>query len=184
MTLVTTEALGTGQRAAELRKAFDQAFAAPPAGAAPETVGLLLVRVGADPYALRVSDLSGLVSRRKVVPLPSGRVELLGVAGIRGSLVSVYGLAALLGYATATLETPWLALSGSPDPVALAFEELEGFLRVEAAELFGADTAGSARSHVREVVRVGKTTRGVIDARGAVLALKVGAGKSGTAKEQ
>jgi purine-binding chemotaxis protein CheW len=181
---VTADGFGTRHRAAELREAFDRAFAAPPAGAAPETVGLLLVWVGAAPYALRVSDLSGLVRRRKVAPLPGGRVELLGVAGIRGSLVSVYGLAALLGHATAPLETPWLALSASPDPVALAFEELEGFLRVEAAELFGANTAGLARNHVREVVRVGKTTRGVIDARGAVLALKVGAGKSGTAKEQ
>jgi chemotaxis signal transduction protein len=179
---VTARAPDAG-RAAELRRAFDQAFAAPPALAKLETVGLILVRVCADPYALRLTDLSSLVSRRKVAPLPSARPELLGVAGIRGALVSVYGLAALLGYTMAAQECPWLALSANPDPVALAFEELEGFVRVEVAEVYGVQASDATRNHVQQVVRVGNTTRGVIDARGAVLALKVGAGKSGPAKE-
>ncbi len=180
---MTARAHATGQRAAELRRAFDQAFAAPPALAKPETVGLLLVRVSADPYALRVTDLSSLVSRRKVAPLPSGRPELLGVAGIRGALVPVYGLGVLLGYPPVAHDCPWLALSGSPDPVALAFEELEGFVRVEAAVLYRAEASDTPRSHVRQVVRIANTTRGVIDSRGAVLALKAHAGTSGPAKE-
>jgi chemotaxis signal transduction protein len=180
---VTARVPDADQRAAELRRAFDHEFAEPPALARPETVGLLLVRVHADPYALRVTDLSSLVSRRKVAPLPSGRPELLGVAGIRGALVSVYGLAALLGYPPAAHDCPWLALSASPDPVALAFEELEGFVRVQVAEVYGAKGSEATRSHVGQIVRVGDTTRGVIDARGAVLALKVGAGTSGPAKE-
>jgi len=174
----------SGERAAELRTAFDACFAAPFRGSAPETVALLLVRVGPHDYAIRVSDLSGLVSGRKIAPLPSGRSELLGLAGIRGSVVAVYGLAAVLGHPPQVLDSPWLALAGAPEPVGFAFDALQGFLRVEAGLIHGADPAEPIRGHVREVVRVGAATRRVIDVRGAVLALEQRAGEPGTAKER
>jgi chemotaxis signal transduction protein len=177
-------AAALGQRLADFRGAFDRPFAEPPRIASPETEDLLAVRIAGDPYALKVRDLTGLGSNRKIVPLPSSRDELLGVAGIRGKLVLVYSLPVLLGYAAGTSLTPWLALCGGSDPVALAFDELESFVRVRRTDLCVAEADERSSLHVREVVRIGAVARPVIDARSTVTAVKAGAGVSGSTKER
>jgi len=68
----------------ELRSVFDRARALPfPSDAIDLTENLLAVRVSGDGYAIRVAEISGLVTGKKVVPIPTSIVELLGVAGIR-----------------------------------------------------------------------------------------------------
>jgi chemotaxis signal transduction protein len=178
-----TPAFALGQRTSDLRRAFDQAFAEPPRGAPLETVDLLAIRVAGDPYALKITELVGLESKRKIVPLPSARANLLGIAGIRGGLVSVYSLSALLGYDASPSSTRWLALSGIPDPIALAFEDLEGFYRVAHAEFRAPPHLDASKHHVTLTVRIGKVTRLVVDVRSILAALKVGAGTSTSTKE-
>jgi chemotaxis signal transduction protein len=85
-------------KAAELRQAFDLSFALPPPPASQEVEDLLTIRVAGDPYAIRLGDIAGMVAGRKVVPVPAVTLDLLGLAGIRGGVVPVFGLASILGY--------------------------------------------------------------------------------------
>ena len=58
----------------------------------------LAIRVGADPYTFRLSEIAGLHVGVKIVPVPSPAVQLLGMVAIRGMLAPIYDLAALLHY--------------------------------------------------------------------------------------
>ena len=182
---MTAPATDLERRVADLRSAFDRAFGEPTVNATASTEDLLAIRVAGDPYALVVSELTGVVSGRRVVSLPSRRADLLGVAGIRGVVVPVYGLAGLLGYDAAGPTPAWLALCGSTDPVALAFDKLEEFLRVPAADLHAADgTVDTTRRHVSRVARVAAVTRRVIDTRSTLAALQIAAGTAGSKKDK
>jgi chemotaxis signal transduction protein len=136
-----------GDAAAELRRAFDAAFAAPPRDARADAVALLAIRVGSDPYALRLLEARGLLQLRGVVPVPSRRGELLGVTGLRGAVVPVYGLARLLGRGAAGEEPRWAVLCGAEERVAVAFDAFEGHVTAAAKDLVAAE-GGAAREHV------------------------------------
>jgi chemotaxis signal transduction protein len=123
---------------------------------------LIAIRVSGDAYAIRVSEISGLANDRKIVALPSAVPELLGVAGIRGGLVPVYSLAALLGYSTEADQGRWLALSGGEEPVGLAFSAFEGYVRVPQAQIYTADQKDAVRTHVKHVVRAAAMVRAVV----------------------
>jgi purine-binding chemotaxis protein CheW len=173
---MTVQAFDISHRVADLRRAFDETFAAAPERRGEQTEDLLAFTIARDSYALRIDQLTGLLSTRKIVPLPSRTPGLIGLAGVRGSVVPVYSLARILGYEVSDPSTRWLALSGHPESVALAFDELEGFLRVERSRV-GEVPRGShaaSRSYIRGAVRVGDVTRMLIDAGAAVTALSLG----------
>ena len=150
-------------KVAELRNVFDRARAAPfSSGASEQTENLLAIRVCRDAYAIRVGEISGLATARKIVVFPTPIPELLGVASIRGALVPVYSLAALLGYAIETEGTRWLALCGTEEPVALAFSDFEGYLGVALTQLYAAEQKGVTRAHVEHMVRATDMVRAVV----------------------
>lgn len=123
--------------AAELRAEFDASFAAAPAERT-GVVALLAIRVGSTPFALRLLEASGIMTVRQVVPVPSRRPELLGVVGLRGDVVPVYGLARLVLRGDETEAPRWMVLAGTPDHqerVAFAFGAFEGHLMAAADEL-------------------------------------------------
>jgi|HubBroStandDraft_2_1064218.scaffolds.fasta_scaffold298540_1 chemotaxis signal transduction protein len=159
----------------DLRRAFDQGFSDLLEDAPRDSEELLAIRVGRDPYALKLTDLGGLGSSRKIVPLPTRNAALLGVAGVRGTLVPVYSLAVLLGYSTNAASPRWFAVSLNPDPVALAFEEMEGFVRVSRADMSLAPRLEGAGRPVAATVRMGEILRLVVDTSGMVVGLKAGA---------
>ena len=117
-------------RAATLRRAFDATFAAQPPGMRAQTEDFLAIRVAGDPFAMRVSSVLRLAAAPKIVPVPSRRPAVLGVAAMRGALVSVHSLAVLLGYARDAGADRWIALANEGEMVGLVFHELDGFLRV------------------------------------------------------
>jgi len=141
------------QRAAELRLAFDSSFADAPAAASAPTTALLAIGVGSNSYALRLAEISGLYADKKITPVPTETRDLLGLTGFRGVLIPVYDLRSLLGYsvitATAAITMPrWLVLVASKTPVAMAFEQFDGYLGV-AAELIVPETSrASGRPYV------------------------------------
>lgn len=150
--------------ARELRRAFDQTFAgAARAGGGEDSVSLLALRVAGDTFAVRIGEVAGLVPRQRIVPLPGPVPELLGIAGLRGGLVPVYGLGALLGYRAGGDPPPWTILVG-PELIGLAFEAFEGYLRVARSEIA---TSGDpeARPHVSESARIAGRPCGIIDLR-------------------
>jgi chemotaxis signal transduction protein len=160
-------------RAAALRRAFDQTCAAPPRedAAAPES--LIVIRVAGDRYALKAGEIAGLARCPKVVPLPSRVSGFLDIAGIRGMLLPVYSLAALLGYAdSGDSSGRWLVLCGTDNPVGLAFAEFDGCARVSRSDLFEAEEKEAAREHVKQVARVRTLLCGVISVASLMEAIK------------
>jgi purine-binding chemotaxis protein CheW len=155
--------LSTGKRALELREAFDRAFADPPPAPGAGSEAMLAVRVGGQPYAIRLAEIGGLATDRPIVPVPSAIPELRGVAGIKGALVPVYSLAACLGCEQA--EPRWLVLCRGEEPLAFALGELEGTLQVASADLVAPEAGAGASRHVSQVLRSTAGFRGVLDLR-------------------
>ncbi len=136
-------------RAGQLRQAFDQSFALPVAGNPPPTVDLISVRLGTDLLALRVSEINDLRADATVVPVPSPVRELMGIAGLGGTLMPVYDLPALVGYPPTSGR--WLAVVAGRS-VAFAFDKFEEHFRVEPASI--APIAGHANDrHIHSIAR-------------------------------
>jgi purine-binding chemotaxis protein CheW len=91
------------------------------------TEDFLAIRVAGEPFALRLSETARISRAPRVVAVPSASASVIGVAAMRGTLLSVHCLARLLGYSGGTHE--WIAIARDTD-VALAFEAVDAFVRV------------------------------------------------------
>jgi purine-binding chemotaxis protein CheW len=178
------ETPGFELKVAELRRAFDLSFALPPPQASPAVEDLLTIRVSGDPYAIRLCEIAEIVAKRKIVPLPAGAPDFLGLAGIGGGIVPVFGLASILGYAEPTDPPPWLVLCGAEEPIALAFSDFEGYLRLPKSALHADENLGAARHYVEEVASTDAGVRPVISIRLAVETIRNRTGPHRPAKEQ
>jgi chemotaxis signal transduction protein len=140
------------ETADELRQAFDRSFAlARDTGTDTAIVrNLLAVRVGAHSYALRTAEVSGLFVDKKITWLPSPVSELLGIAGLRGSVLPVYDLGMLLGCPRSAAPR-WLLVTAA-SPVGLAFDGLDGFLSVRPEAIVPDVRPESRERHVREIL--------------------------------
>ena len=118
----------------ELRESFDSSFSRPPPPQKDPGEALLRLRVGGAPLAVRLGQLSGLHLMPRLVRLPNSPASLLGVAGLRGQLVAVHDLAALLGLQTGE-PARWLLLAGGARRVGLAASGFEGQLRATGEQL-------------------------------------------------
>jgi purine-binding chemotaxis protein CheW len=132
-----------GQRAAELRRGFDAAFAEAPAAARPLLVDLLAIRVGDQRSAVRLEEVERLFADHPLTALPSTHPELAGLATARGTTFPVFDLRRLLGL-PATGPARWTVLVRAPVAFGVAFDELEGHLRVPPEALL-ADEAPADR---------------------------------------
>ena len=160
--------LGTAD---EIRRRFDALFAAPPAARGAEVASFVALRIDADRYLLRIQAMRGLAAARTIVPLPGAAAALLGLAGIRGVVVPVFSLSALMGYGA---EPPrWLVLceSESGDPIALAFAEFDGYLEAPVTDVSPVDQREARGVFVRELVRGRGESRGVIGLSSVVKAV-------------
>jgi chemotaxis signal transduction protein len=140
-----------GGRAAELRLAFDRGFAAPRRLDADRSEKLLAIRVGAEPYAMRLAEVAGLFVDKKVTPVPGGDAALIGIAGFRGAIVPVHSLDALLGHSAAQ-RPRWLVIAAAA-PIALAFDAFEAQLSLPREAILPAPSGGDSRSFTKEFVR-------------------------------
>ena len=149
-------------RLAGLRDDFDRSFAEPSRQHDVKHAELLAVRAGLRAYALRLSQASGVHSDRPVTPLPGPQAALLGVAGFNGAIVPVYDLAALLGHPVP--ERPrWLVLATGSPPLALAFHDLDGHVRVPVATIVDETDGHAGRDVLRGMVPLPGGTRPIVD---------------------
>lgn len=126
-------------RAAELRTRFDRGFAEPPEPEAPPTYDYLRIRLGGEPFALVLSEISSLHADLDVVSVPSPARELIGIAAVRSVLVPIYDLRLAIG-AAATLPARWTVLVRG-GTAGFSFDGFDG--------------------HARTIVRVRATEAGV-----------------------
>ena len=134
---------------AQLRIRFDESFALPSTSRAADSEDVLALRLSGDSYAFRIRQAAGIFARRKVVPLAGAPGELVGICGVRGQVVPVFHLAALLGRPRDD-EWRWLALS---DGIGLTFDDLEGLARIPAGDFLPIAAAGASSLHITEAVR-------------------------------
>jgi purine-binding chemotaxis protein CheW len=124
----------TALRLDELRDGFDASFSRPPPPRQDPGEALLRLRVGGAPLAVRLGHLSGLHLMPRLVRLPGAPASLLGLAGLRGQLIAVHDLTALLGLQSG--EPPrWLLLAGGSRRVGLAAAGFEGQMRATSEQM-------------------------------------------------
>jgi chemotaxis signal transduction protein len=157
---MSDDRLRFSNQVAEMRDAFDRSFTEARPPEPPPEEDLLAIQIGAKPYALRLSEISGLFSDRRITPLPGSAPTLLGLAGFRGAIVPVYDLAALLGHPP-TETTRWL-VTASGVPVAFAFAVMVGYVRVAREAIVAQATAQDERRHVQEFARTPELVRPIV----------------------
>lgn len=167
----------TASRAVDLRKAFDRAFAEPPPSGAEASGDYLGIRIGGVAYAVPLAEIGAVHADRKIAPLPSGASELLGVAGVRGDIVPVFGLAALLGQGGGDAKPRWLVLAAG-GRAGFAFDALDGHIRIPLASITPSPSGFVAANAV-----IGKDARPILSIPALMDHLEKRAGLNGT-KEQ
>jgi chemotaxis signal transduction protein len=149
-------------RAAELRRSFDESFARAPFRATEPFEDLLALRIAGDAFAVRRSDVGALLAGRKLSRLPGPWSAFLGVVGFRGQIVPVYSLRGVLGYPPG--DSPrWAILAAAGDPVALAFDQYEGYLRLAVSQLAPPDGSDIMPHHVCALARHQGIARAVLN---------------------
>jgi chemotaxis signal transduction protein len=171
-------------KVAEMRRVFDESFAALQPDDRREIEHMLAIEIAGERFAVRVNDISGLkMAKSKILGVPSSVPELLGITGVRGIVVPVFSLAALLGIGVNDNQSRWLVLCGErQSPIALALERVEGHIEVLAGEIYAGET-DQTRRHIKETVRDGAVLRGVIDIAQLVENIKA-RGATGPAKQK
>lgn len=144
---------------ARLKQDFDQAFARPPEARA-DRQSFLGLGLRGDPYALRIAQIESVLAERRIVPLPATIGAFAGLIAHRGSLVPVYDLGILLGYAAATTPRWIVTVRASHVLVGLGFDRVDGHYQVIAA---GSSPAGPSPSRTLSVVPGLPDGRPVID---------------------
>jgi chemotaxis signal transduction protein len=148
-------------RAADLRREFDQGFAAAVAAALRNEVNLLAISLAEMPYALNLADIGSVYANKKITPIPAKAPGLLGIAGFRGVILPVYDLSVMLGLPR--IERPrWFAVVAKADLV-VAFETFDGYLRVPAQDVIANDAREGGREHVSHLLKSADGIRAVID---------------------
>ena len=147
-------------RAGALRHAFDRSFAVPTQIDATPMEDFLAIGVGSEACAIRLSEITGLFVDKKITRVPGRTAALLGIAGFRGTVVPAYDLHVFLGHPMA--KTPrWLVIALGA-PIALAFEALDGHVRVSRDAILRREAGEHMRPHVDEVVRLQDRVRPIV----------------------
>jgi chemotaxis signal transduction protein len=146
-------------RAAALRREFDRSFIEPPHAEVAATEDLLAIRMAAQDFAIKLSEIAGLFADKKIAPVPSANAALLGIAGFRGAIVPVYDLQSLLGLAESR-SSRWLVIAAKA-PVAFSFESFEGRLRV-LPDAITPQKSHAKHGFTRDLVRTENVLRPII----------------------
>jgi purine-binding chemotaxis protein CheW len=143
----------TRDRAAELRAAFDRGFAERPASTGAASIDVLKIRLAGEPYGALVAHVASIHVDLRLAPVPSPVAALLGVAAVRGAIVPVYDLRALVGVSAA--EPPrWIVLA--VDLVrGYAFDGFVGLVRATAV-VAGSIVHAGERFPAVDLTRIGK----------------------------
>lgn len=156
---------------AALRDAFDESFARAHDVEQQGALRVLLVRAGEQPCALALDDVALLARCPPLTPVPTTAPALAGLTSVRGSIVAVYDLAALLGQASG--QPAWIVSLRRDPSVAIAFDALEGQHRAHAEAVVA--PAPDAPACVAGHLAAGDTSRTLISAGELLASLTAGA---------
>lgn len=145
-----------------LRRDFDQTFAQPVDTSAPVMADVLLIYLGGQVHALRLSDVMHLHPVTAVTSVQGPLPELTGVEGFRGEVLPVYDLRLIMGTQAGT-PAQWCVVARQL-PVALAFDGFERHLRCPADTLsVNADSGVAMQRHLDGWLRTPQGTWPIVD---------------------
>lgn len=179
--VVRAESSPGRERLADMQRSFDQSFARALVGEAESLARMIMIRLAGEPFLIRADQITGLVKAKRIVSLPSRIPELLGLAGIRGTLLPVFDLTAFLEPRARGSTPAWLALAGRDLPIALAFDEFEGQVELARASLYADES--TPRRHVQLLARIGSSVQPVIDIPSILEVIRKRTGLIGPGKE-
>jgi purine-binding chemotaxis protein CheW len=122
----------------------------------------LLVAIGDERYAVPIQEVREVASVGELTPVPGAPRAVMGVQNLRGQVVTVVDLGALLGTSTPVARRALVVVEDGGDPVALAVDTVVdvGAVDAQPGEDVDAPLAGSAVVDGRLV--------GLLDVRGAL----------------
>lgn len=144
----------------QIREEFDASFAKPHQETAYDLEAFVTIQVGERPYALRITELSGIYADIRIARVPSKNPAALGLCGIQGAGLPVFDLAQLLGEPRLNHPLRWIAVSAGRDPIAFAFSQFEGYSQVSLRDL--GEVAESQTTLTGGVLRLTQEHRPVI----------------------
>lgn len=115
------------RRLRELRNEFDSSFARPWTAPRVQAGAILCFTAQGGKFATPLTALQSVSRAGSIVAVPSQAPALLGITLLRGKLMPVFSLAALLNMPTGNSELCWLAVLRGPRPAALAVDSLAGY---------------------------------------------------------
>lgn len=118
--------------AAELRAEFDSGFAHLPRPSGDGQVDVLVLRVGEQERALRLSDVAEVCSRPPLTPVPTHVPALVGLGASRGLPIAAYDLAVLTG--GQHQEPRWLLVMAADPGIGLVVAGLVGYRHLAATD--------------------------------------------------
>lgn len=147
----------TARSAAELRAAFDGAFAEAPLAIVPH-VDVIAIRAGGEPCAFARTDIAALRTDLDIVALPTRSPSLLGVAQHRGNVIPIWDLGWVL-HGVHTRPARWCAVLRD-ETRAVAFDGFAAHVRAPAP-------LGAMLEHGGEIYRVLELARELANDKGA-----------------
>jgi chemotaxis signal transduction protein len=162
------------ERLLALRREFDESFAQPMSQDLAAQVKLLIVQAGDGHFALRLGDALGLHACPKLVSLPTARPGLLGLAGIRGQLIVVYRLAAILGVTQVPTAPRWLLLPRADEKLALGLDGILSYVNTPVAAICPVSSASGSplQGFCPQVWSADGASRPVLDINAVVAAIR------------
>lgn len=122
--------------AAELREAFDASFAAEATTEVEATVELLVVAIGDRRVAIAAEEIGAVLRCPALTAIPSDNPALRGLANVRGALVAVSSLGALLEVEPGEpARGRWVVLWRDDRSVGLQLDDIAGYVRVAAGRI-------------------------------------------------
>lgn len=137
---------------------FDARFAEPEAVPTLPGFDVLAITLADRAHAIRLGEISGVYAARPLASLPGAPPVLLGLMGIRGALIPIYGLSALLGL-DGTRAPRWIVMRRASPFVGFGVDSVQGIRRVPDSS-FIPDAA--SRAPLDGVVRLGDHLRPLV----------------------
>jgi chemotaxis signal transduction protein len=132
-------------RVGQMRRDFDAAFARPPAPEPPPSEPLLRVSAGGTGLFVRIRELALVLPCAVVVPVPGARRGLLGLTAVRGQILPLYSLAALLEIPGPVVPARWILVAAGGTAAGIGVEAVEGVSRIPVAVVGEASALGEGR---------------------------------------
>lgn len=162
----------TARRLLHLRQQFDDTFTRPVQSDTVPAHKLLVVNAGEQRFALRLDECAGIHACPKLVPLPSPRVSLLGMVGVRGRLLVVYGLASVLRTTPGPRRPRWLLTPRADEQIALSIDGIDAYLHVPESALVPLAAPSELRDDFcREIIQQDGEARPVLSLAAVVAAI-------------